>query len=200
MSNKFLTDPERLELLKKYQDENLREAPANILDKTLIDNYGNDEQKARLASPETGKEPKGGADETGDKNETGDAGSGTNSDEMKASDNDETKKFTKEFNRYVKLFGKAPDASIKDSETIRNLSDKKEDEDAKKGTDEDPENAPTNSKGLDLIRLKHKETGEVIYPSVFSYENYIKKTQPEYEPDAVKPKEIKTKGDGQSKK
>ena len=46
--SRILNDKERAELLVKYKDDRMRDAPHNITDKTLIENYGNDAQKALL--------------------------------------------------------------------------------------------------------------------------------------------------------
>ena len=72
MADQFLTEIEREELLSKYKTENFRDAPANIKDSTLINNFGNDEQKQRLAASETAnrEEPKGTETETGTFNVT----------------------------------------------------------------------------------------------------------------------------------
>lgn len=48
MSKKFLTDDERNELIEKYAEDKLNNPPANISDKTLIENYGDEGQKGRL--------------------------------------------------------------------------------------------------------------------------------------------------------
>lgn len=50
--NKYLTEAERDDLIAKYAEDKLNNPPANITDKTLITNYGTDEQKARLDNPD----------------------------------------------------------------------------------------------------------------------------------------------------
>lgn len=50
----FLPESERNEIIERYKADKLNNPPANISDKTLIENYGTDEQKARLQeSPAT---------------------------------------------------------------------------------------------------------------------------------------------------
>lgn len=49
-STRYLKDKERTDLLAKYKADRENDAPANISDKTLIENYGTDEQKALLAA------------------------------------------------------------------------------------------------------------------------------------------------------
>lgn len=49
--SRILKDKDRNELLAKYKEDKLRDAPQNITDKTLIENYGTDEQKALLEAP-----------------------------------------------------------------------------------------------------------------------------------------------------
>ena len=51
-----LSDKERSILLKAYKDDRMKDAPANISDKTLIENYGTNEQK-KLLSGFTPTEP-----------------------------------------------------------------------------------------------------------------------------------------------
>lgn len=53
MSKRILNDKDRKALLAKYKDDRMNDAPANISDKVLIENYGTDEQKALLATPAT---------------------------------------------------------------------------------------------------------------------------------------------------
>lgn len=53
MSKRILNDKDRKALLVKYKEDKLNDAPANISDKTLIENYGTDEQKALLPAPTT---------------------------------------------------------------------------------------------------------------------------------------------------
>lgn len=53
MSKRILSDKDRKTLLAKYKEDKLNDAPANISDKVLIENYGTDEQKALLPAPTT---------------------------------------------------------------------------------------------------------------------------------------------------
>lgn len=59
MAKNFLSNEERLDLIEKYKDAKFNAPPANITDKTLIENFGTDEQKARLSQPQTGEKQKG---------------------------------------------------------------------------------------------------------------------------------------------
>ena len=54
--SRILSDKERSILLKAYKDDRMKDAPANISDKTLIENYGTNEQK-KLLSGFTPTEP-----------------------------------------------------------------------------------------------------------------------------------------------
>lgn len=56
MSKRTLSDKDRKTLLGKYKEDKLNDAPANISDKTLIENYGTDEQKTLLlaSTPKAG--------------------------------------------------------------------------------------------------------------------------------------------------
>lgn len=55
--SRILNDKERAELLVKYKDDRMHDAPHNITDKTLIENYGNDAQKALLQKAGGGAAP-----------------------------------------------------------------------------------------------------------------------------------------------
>ena len=54
---RILNDKERAELMAKYKADRLKDAPHNITDKTLIENYGSDEQKAKLQKAGGGDAP-----------------------------------------------------------------------------------------------------------------------------------------------
>ena len=54
---RILNDKERAELMAKYKADRLKDAPHNITDKTLIENYGNDAQKAQLQKAGGGAAP-----------------------------------------------------------------------------------------------------------------------------------------------
>ena len=54
---RILNDKERAELMAKYKADRLKDAPHNITDKTLIENYGNDVQKAKLQKAGDGAAP-----------------------------------------------------------------------------------------------------------------------------------------------
>lgn len=55
--SRILNDKDRADLMAKYKDDRLKDAPHNITDKTLIDNYGNDAQKALLQKAGGGVAP-----------------------------------------------------------------------------------------------------------------------------------------------
>ena len=55
--SRILNDKERAELLVKYKDDRMHDAPHNITDKTLIENYGNNAQKALLQKAGGGAAP-----------------------------------------------------------------------------------------------------------------------------------------------
>lgn len=186
----YLTDDERVELRSKYKADNLRDAPANIKDKTLITNYGTEEQKQRLEADEAvgGEKSKGEEIEAGNQAEP--AGN-ENSGELKATTDDaEQKAFAREFNKFVSLHGHAPDknATIEDLRSLNLAKEQEVELDASNLEDLEP---AKNAKGIETIALVNKETGARINPSVFTYENFIKKAQPEWVPvSSVKPKEI----------
>lgn len=199
----YLTDAERADLRAKYKEDNLRDAPANIKDKTLITNYGNDEQRKRLETSAAGD----GAEQKGKEDESGaDPGTGTDpvaeiekvikedapSGEMEPSDDKEAQDFKTQFNEYVRLHGQAPEEGKTAAELRELNSQKAADVEMDEALIENSGAGAT--KGVETISLIHKETGERINPTVFTYENFIRKTQPEFVPVAsVKPKEIRKK-------
>lgn len=58
MANNLLTNDERFELIEAYKRIKLNAPPANIKDETLIENFGSNEQKARLQTAPAAKTPK----------------------------------------------------------------------------------------------------------------------------------------------
>lgn len=55
--SRILNDKDRADLMAKYKDDRLKDAPHNITDKTLIENYGNDAQKSLLQKAGGGAAP-----------------------------------------------------------------------------------------------------------------------------------------------
>ena len=79
--SRILNDKERAELLVKYKDDRMHDAPHNITDKTLIENYGNDAQKALLQKAGGGaapanQTPQATENKTANTNPASDAGNG----------------------------------------------------------------------------------------------------------------------------
>lgn len=68
---RILSDRDRKELLTKYKADRLKDAPANISDKTLIENYGTNEQKSTLSSEPESPAQKGTEIQAGAKTEAG---------------------------------------------------------------------------------------------------------------------------------
>ena len=79
--SRILNDKDRADLMAKYKDDRLKDAPHNITDKTLIENYGNDAQKALLQKAGGGvapakQEPQAKENKTTNTNPASDAGNG----------------------------------------------------------------------------------------------------------------------------
>lgn len=110
--SRILNDKERAELLVKYKDDRMHDAPHNITDKTLIENYGNDAQKALLQKAGGGtapakQEPKAKENKTSNTKPASGAGdSGAIEGESEAEKAENKKAF--EVAEYERLHGEKP--------------------------------------------------------------------------------------------
>ena len=110
--SRILNDKERAELLVKYKDDRMHDAPHNITDKTLIENYGNNAQKALLQKAGGGaapakQEPKAKENKTSNTKPASGAGdSGAIEGESEAEKAENKKAF--EVAEYERLHGEKP--------------------------------------------------------------------------------------------
>ena len=110
--SRILSDKDRADLMAKYKDDRLKDAPHNITDKTLIENYGNDEQKALLQKAGGGvapakQEPQAKENKTSNTNPASDAGNGgTIEGESEAEKAEKERAF--EVAEYERLHGEKP--------------------------------------------------------------------------------------------
>lgn len=122
MSKRILSDKDRKALLAKYKEDKLNDAPANISDKVLIENYGTDEQKALLATPT----PKTGAATTNQtptaNNGNGNPPASTTTQDPANNEGNDSGKIGAEKERehqvaeYQRLYGVAPSEDLSTSE------------------------------------------------------------------------------------
>ena len=110
--SRILSDKDRADLMAKYKDDRLKDAPHNITDKTLIENYGNDAQKALLQKAGGGvapakQEPQAKENKTSNTNPASDAGNGgTIEGESEAEKAEKERAF--EVTEYERLHGEKP--------------------------------------------------------------------------------------------
>ena len=138
--SRILNDKERAELLVKYKDDRMHDAPHNITDKTLIENYGNDAQKALLQKAGGGaapakQEPKAKENKTSNTKPASGAGdSGAIEGESEAEKAENKKAF--EVAEYERLHGEKPAENLPTDEIrAANLTKAKETEaEAAKGS------------------------------------------------------------------
>ena len=110
--SRILNDKDRAYLMAKYKDDRLKDAPHNITDKTLIENYGNDAQKALLQKAGGGaapakQEPQAKENKTSNTNPAIDAGNGgTIEGEGEAEKAEKVRAF--EVAEYERLHGEKP--------------------------------------------------------------------------------------------
>ena len=210
MAKNFLSNAERLDLIDKYKAEKLNDPPKNISDKTLIENFGTDEQKARLQGTQPGQAPEGAQNKATDEQNGGEQdkspiegqeplnGDENTSDEDALADlmGDEPAatpaatpapvkdaNYMAAFNEYLKLHnGQAPASNLQTSE-IEALNKAVLDEAnlQKQKATVAAISKPLSNKGPEMVDLIHKETKEKIRVTRFAYDNYIKKTQPEFQ-------------------
>ena len=129
--SRILNDKERAELLVKYKDDRMHDAPHNITDKTLIENYGNDAQKALLQKAGGGtapakQEPKAKENKTSNTKPASGAGdSGAIEGESEAEKAENKKAF--EVAEYERLHGEKPAENLPTDEIrAANLTKAKE--------------------------------------------------------------------------
>ena len=136
--SRILSDKDRAVLLKAYKDDRMKDAPANISDKTLIENYGTNEQKKLLSGlAPTEPAPKGTENKTSENKGAnpeppangGETGSGDDAD--KGGEDEEKLKAYKELayqrGEYFRLHGvNADEAFTADEIRAANLTKEKE--------------------------------------------------------------------------
>ena len=149
--SRILSDKERSILLKAYKDDRMKDAPANISDKTLIENYGTNEQKKLLSGfTPTEPAPKGTENKASENKGAnpeppangGNTGSGDGAGADKGSEEEDKIKAEKEntaktedatayldaFNEYVRLHdGKTPNSELT-TEQLKEANSKKVEE------------------------------------------------------------------------
>ena len=138
--SRILSDKERSILLKAYKDDRMKEAPANISDKTLIENYGTNEQKKLLSGfTPTEPAPKGTENKARENKGAnpeppangGNTGSGYGAGADKGSEEEDKIKAEKELeyqkSEYFRLYGENPnEAFTVDEIRAANLTKEKE--------------------------------------------------------------------------
>ena len=110
---RILNDKERAELMAKYKADRLKDAPHNITDKTLIENYGNNAQKALLQKAGGGaapanQTPQATENKTANTNPATDAGNGGGTIEGESEAEKAEKERAFEVAEYERLHGEKP--------------------------------------------------------------------------------------------
>ena len=138
--SRILSDKERSILLKAYKDDRMKDAPANISDKTLIENYGTNEQKKLLSGfTPTEPAPKGTENKASENKGAnpeppangGNTGSGDGAGADKGSEEEDRIKADRvlenEKSEYFRLYGENPnEAFTVDEIRAANLTKEKE--------------------------------------------------------------------------
>ena len=136
--SRILSDKERSILLKAYKDDRMKDAPANISDKTLIENYGTNEQKKLLSGfTPTEPAPKGTENKASENKGTnpeppangGNTGSGDGAGADKGSEDKikAEKELEYQKSEYFRLYGENPnEAFTVDEIRAANLTKEKE--------------------------------------------------------------------------
>ena len=128
--SRILSDKERSILLKAYKDDRMKDAPANISDKTLIENYGTNEQKKLLSGlAPTEPAPKGTENKTSE-NKGANPEPPANGGETGSEEEDRIKAervLENEKSEYFRLYGENPnEAFTVDEIRAANLTKEKE--------------------------------------------------------------------------
>ena len=135
--SRILSDKDRAVLLKAYKDDRMKDAPANISDKTLIENYGTNEQKKLLSGiaptepAPKGTENKASENKGANPEPPANTGSGDGAGADKGGEEYDKLKAEKELNHlkseYFRLYGvNADEAFTADEIRAANLTKEKE--------------------------------------------------------------------------
>ena len=192
--SRILNDKERAELLVKYKDDRMHDAPHNITDKTLIENYGNDAQKALLQKAGGGAAPAKQEPKAKELEAEAAKGSGDNTAYLDA------------FNQYVKLHdGKAPAKELTTEQLVeannKRVEELKNVQAAPKQKEQTPaQKAPAKAavkveaentvKGVDMVELYNTKTNETKSFSRFTWENYMKGKEKDWQLKPTEPEEV----------
>ena len=243
--SRILNDKDRADLMAKYKDDRLKDAPHNITDKTLIENYGNDAKKALLQKAGGGvapakQEPQAKENKTTNTNPASDAGNGGTiegeseaekaekerafevaeyerlhgekpaenfpTDEIRAANLTKAKELEAEaakgsgdntayldaFNQYVKLHeGKAPAKELTTEQLVE--ANNKRVEELKNVQAAPAKKAPAKEavKGVDMVELYNAKTNETKSFSRFTWENYMKGKEKDWQLKPTEPEEVK---------
>lgn len=221
--SRILNDKDRADLMAKYKDDRMKDAPHNITDKTLIENYGNDAQKALLQKAGGGaapakQEPQAKENKTSNTKPASDAGNGgTIEGESEAEKAEKERAF--EVAEYERLHGEKPAENLPADEIrAANLTKAKELEaEAAKGsgdktayldafnqyvklhdgkapakelTTEQLVEANNTVKGVDMVELYNAKTNETKSFSRFTWENYMKGKEKDWQLKPTEPEEV----------
>lgn len=190
--SRILNDKDRNGLLAKYKEDKLRDAPQNITDKTLIENYGTDEQKKLLEAPSKEK----GADASTETNTPAPAANDAAANSGNTNDgqpviNTTSKEYVDALNDYIVLNdGQAPKEQLSLEQLVEannartvELSKanapqeqpKPQEQPAAKGQPQESPNlqASTLNKDVEKVTLVNK-AGQERRVSKFTFENYLK--------------------------
>ena len=245
--SRILNDKDRADLMAKYKDDRLKDAPHNITDKTLIENYGNDAQKALLQKAGGGvapakQEPQAKENKTSNTN-PGNGGTiegegeaekaekerafevteyerlhgekpaeNFPTDEIRAANLTKAKELEAEaakgsgdntayldaFNQYVKLHdGKAPAKELTTEQLVeannKRVEELKNVQAAPKQKAQTPaQKAPAKGavKGVDMVELYNAKTNETKSFSRFTWENYMKGKEKDWQLKPTEPEEV----------
>ena len=246
--SRILNDKDRADLMAKYKDDRLKDAPHNITDKTLIENYGNDAQKALLQKAGVGVAPAK-QEPQAKENKTSNTSPGNGgtiegeseaekaekerafevaeyerlpgekpaenmpTDEIRAANLTKAKELEAEaakgggdntayldaFNQYVKLHeGKAPAKELT-TEQLVEVNNKRVEElknvqasPARKAPEKAAVKIVENNtvKGVDMVELYNAKTNETKSFSRFTWENYMKGKEKDWQLKPTEPEEV----------
>lgn len=172
-----LTKAERDALIEKYAEDRLNMPPVNILDSTLVNSYGSEEQKARFAAAAEKKEKAAKAPKTAEKSSAkteAQTAKDSSDGEATESDNGDTERYVQAFNKYSDVFGVVPADNLS-AEQLENMV--KEQEKADKAEEEKAEKAAKVNTKLKAgqVEIVSKATGEKVRVSEYTWQNFIKK-------------------------
>lgn len=195
-TQKLLSEDARAELLVAYKADKKTDAPANISDKTLITHYGNEAQKKMLEVASGGTQtPTADQTQKGEAGQTDGKAPGSVNDSDKELQKPQVGKdvaYVSAVNDYVSLHaGKMPESGLTTDEIVALNNKTREAAAEAEAAAQKPAEKNTASRHGNMLNIVNKKTGEKNRVSEHTFNNFIAKSQPDWQIAGEEPQEVK---------